>query len=149
MRTTKTQKLVLFLSLVSSGLCACSSFHPYAKQTKIGSKDGYTQVFNTKAMLTTSTYGDFKFATDRRAYKKLTGKSPEFKSILFYAQTEKPSYEYYLLINPEEKIFDGLKFDIKDTMIHNDRFVLLISKNAPQSDRTFILNHLDNLKSDN
>lgn len=132
---------ILLLLVVSS----CGHFHPLATKTDIGSKDGFTNLINPIANIESSTFGDFQFAFNQRQFKKLTGEKTDWKDILFYAKTEKPDYEYFVLLNPQKKDWDTEKWTIKDTVIADNNWVICISKNAPLTDKIFILNHLQSI----
>ena len=87
------------------------------------------------------TFRDFEFAINRKQFRKLNGSNPEFCNILFYAKTTDDPYEYYVLYNPKKiKQKDGYIY--KDTVMGNSRFVLAISKKAPETDKKFIMDRL-------
>src|SRR5690606_39060849 len=79
-------------------LSHCSSFSPYAKHNQFGTEDGRIKIYNEKLNFKSLNFGDFKFAGSEKEFKQInSGKKPEFKSILLYAKTEWPEYEYYIL----------------------------------------------------
>lgn len=124
-------------------LVSCSTFHPFAKDTIVVQEDSYLKVSNAKAHLSSLTYGDFSFATNKKAFKKLNnGYKPLCKNILFYAKTIDPSYDYYVLYNTPCIDYDSSHFDRKDIAIDGKKFVVLISKLAPQDDKNFIYNNI-------
>lgn len=61
---------------------------------------------------------------------------------MYYARTLQPAYKYYIQVVPKEKHYDTLKYYVKDTQIGSNRFVQLISNNAPELDVQFISNNL-------
>ncbi|MHA3047785.1 hypothetical protein JSO59_010585 [Riemerella anatipestifer] len=130
----KTFYLLSIIYLITS----CSSFSKLSKETKFGKERGYQSVFNQAINFKSLTFGDFKFALRYREYKKLRSNNTEFKNILFYGKTDEPAYEYFVLLNPKEKKFDTSRFFVKDTIIKNNNFILLISNDAPKSDIKFI-----------
>lgn len=126
--------LVSFLFFVLS----CSPFSNLSKKTYLGNERGYQSVYNSDAKFNSLTFGDFKFAFNNKEYKKLKKQNTKIKDILFYARTTDPAYEYFILLNPENKKFDAVKYYIKDTIINNNNFVLLVSNDAPERDIKFI-----------
>ncbi len=134
------KKIVLmFLTL---GFISCSSFSEISNETKIGDEDGHLKIYNPKANLKSLTFGDFKFAMNQKKYKKLNKVKPNFKDILFYAKTQDPAYEYYVLYNPKEKIISDKNYFVKDTMIGNSNIVIAISRNAPKPDIKYIMSNI-------
>ncbi|WP_313806068.1 hypothetical protein [Flavobacterium sp.] len=130
-------KKLIYL-LFFSFLTSCSSFSEYSKETKKGfDEEDRTMVSNEAANLKTITFGDFKFATSQKEFRKLNKQKPQFKEILFYAKTTDVPYEYYVLHNPKE-VIKNESFTYKDTIIGNSRFVIAVSKNAPRQDSEFI-----------
>lgn len=122
---------------------SCVSFSRFSTQTDISLDEGYVTARNKDISFKSHTFGDFKFARNVQEYKKLNDKKHDrLKNILLYAKTEQPDYEYYILHNPTQKKFNTKKFFVKDTVIANNNFVLLISKNAPQADINFIKNNI-------
>ena len=131
-------KKVILGSILISIFAACSPFSRVSKSSKIGAENEYVTLFNGDTKFKSSTFGDFEFALNNKQFKKLIVGKSELKDILFYAKTTEPSYEYYILYNPKSKVFDMNRFVVKDTIINQSNFVLLISKNAPQKDIDFI-----------
>jgi hypothetical protein len=132
-------KLIIGFFLLIT-LISCSPFHQLSKETKIGNEDGYVAVTNDQLKLKSLTFGDFKFAQNNKEYKKLKTDSTLFDNILFYAATNNPAYDYYILVDPVDTIFN-LKLYELEKVIHNEhRYYLLISKSTPFSDAKFIRN---------
>lgn len=120
-------------------LTSCSSFSKLAKHTEIKQEGVYVKVSHDKANFSSLTFGDFSFALNCKEYRKLNaGAKPPFNCILVYAKTDKPEYEYFILLNKKRKWFDTEKYFVKDTLIHSSYFTLLISKQAPEKDIRFI-----------
>lgn len=133
----------LFLALPFL-LASCASFVDISKETTVENVDGYKVVTNTKAGVVSKTYWDFKFATDRASFKKLTGTKPEFRDILFYGKTTDVPYTYYVLYNPR-KLKNDENFSYRDTILNGTRVVIAISKNAPQLDMKFLLDNISSI----
>lgn len=134
------KNLIYFLSFAV--LTACSPFTNVSRSTEFSTEEAYIKITHPAVKFKTLTFGDFKFATTKKQYRLLTKKAAACTDILFYAITQDPAYEYYVLLNPKNKHFDTQKFAIKDTIINRNRIVLLITKTAPQSDITFISEHI-------
>lgn len=134
------------ISLVILIFSSCTSFEHLSKSTEIGKDETSVTVSNSKLSLLTRTFGDVKFALNNKQFKELKNSKPAFKNILFYGITKEPDYEYYLLLNPSNNEFKLDKFDYKDTIINDNRFVVLISKSTPNSDKEFILNNILSLE---
>ena len=134
--------IVLFsFALFSS----CSPFNQLSKNTEIGHDELHRTVYNTEAKLMTKTFGDVRIATDKKQFKALNNGQPDFKDILFYAKTEAPEYEYYVLINSELPEYNSDLYELKDIAIAENKFIVLISKSSPEADKQFILNNLSHL----
>ena len=135
----KIQLLLLFSIIMTS----CSSFSNFSRNTKIEKdKEGRTIVYNSELNFQSLTFGDFKFALSKKEFNLLNqNSSPEFNNILFYAQTDDVSYEYYILLN-HKKVKKNDKFIYHDTIIGKSKFILAISKDAPISDINFIKNKI-------
>ncbi|MDY3503329.1 hypothetical protein PG657_10350, partial [Riemerella anatipestifer] len=131
-------KKAFYLSSIIFMITSCSSFSKSSKETKFGNERGYQSVYNRAVNFKSLTFGDFKFALRNKEYKKLRTNNTEFKNILFYGRTDEPAYEYFVLLNPKEKKIDTSKYFVKDTIIKNNNFILLISNYAPKSDIKFI-----------
>jgi len=131
--------IVLFILLTA---IRCSPFHQLAKETKIGNEGGYTSVTNSHVSLKSLTFGDFKFATNNKDYKRLKLDTNVFDNILFYAKTANPSYDYYILMDPVDTLFNLKKYELEKTIYKSHKFILLISKDAPFGDAKFIRNNL-------
>lgn len=127
-----------FLLLISIG---CSPFHQLSKETKIGTKDGYVVATNQQLNLESLTFGDFKFATSNKEFKKLKTDSIAFRNILFYATTSNPTYDYYILVDPVDTNFNLKLYELEKVIQKEHRYYLLISKSAPFSDAKFIRNN--------
>ena len=134
------KKLIALFLLIT--MISCSPFHQLAKETKIGIEEGYTSVTNSTINLKSLTFGDFKFATKNKDYKKIKTDSTLFDNILFYAKTVNPSYDYYVLMDPVDTLYDLKKYELEKTIINDHKFFLLISKDAPFGDAKFIRNNL-------
>lgn len=130
------------LVIASLLMISCNSFHDLAGTTRIGNDEQYVTVQNTDLNVRTRTFGDISFAFSNKEFKELTNSRPEFKDILFYGTTDKPPYEYYVLVDPEFEELDTKGYDIKDTLIAQNRIVLLIASSAPESDKAFILGNI-------
>lgn len=128
-------------TLVVFCLFSCAAFHPVSTETQVSEADGYKKVTNTKANIESSTYWDFKFATNQKQFKKLHKKPAPFKNILVYGQTTDVPYDYYILYNPKKAVKND-QYVVKDTLIKGARFVIAVSAKAPESEVKFILNHI-------
>lgn len=133
-------KLLLF-TLSFSLFYGCSPFHQLAKKTEFGNKDGYDFVYNNAIHFESLTYGDFKFATSNKSYKKLKKDTLGIDNILFYATTINPAYDYYVLLNPEDTIMDFHRYESKSIIKNGNRVVMLISFDAPFGDAKFLFNN--------
>lgn len=122
-------------------LVRCSPFHQLSKATKIGTEDGYVTVTHEPLKLKSLTFGDFKFATKNKEYKKLNQHRSSYDNVLFYARTDNPSYDYYLLVDPVDTTFNLLDYELEKVIGQKQRLYLLISKTAPISDAMFIRNN--------
>lgn len=139
------KKIVAILTF--SVFISCSSFSEISKASKVGEdENGRTEITNKIAGFRSLTFGDFKFATNQKEFSKLNETKPKFNDILFYAKTTDIPYEYYVLYNPK-KIKMDTEFIYKDTIINNSRFVLAISKYAPEPDAKYIMNKMLSLKN--
>lgn len=136
---TRNQHPIVFLVLF---LCSCSPFSEIAKSSVIQKEDSYLAVVNSHAGIKALTFGDFQFATTRKEYKKLHRSKSPFKNILVYAKTYEPTYEYYILYNPKNVPNNSNNFLVKDTLIDQSRYLMLISKTAPQKDGLFLRNSI-------
>ncbi len=116
----------------------CTSFSKVSKNTIDGHEKGYKSVINEEVNFKSLTFGDFEFAFNNKDYNKINLNKNKFDNILFYAKTKSPEYEYFVLCNPKEKSYNETEYIIKDTLINENKFVLIISKNAPKSDIEFI-----------
>lgn len=113
-----------------------------AEFNTIESVDGQFRVFNEKLNITNVNYGDVKFATNTKEFKKLnpSGK-PAFKNIIFYGQTYiDPLYHYYLLEGGNYQTNDD--YTIFDYLFQDKKFQLAVSKNTPAPDLAFIQSHI-------
>jgi len=136
---------LLFLFIISIvGIVSCSPFTRVAKYTQIsrGDSKGYDKIYNDSAGIKTFTFGDFEIAYNAKNYHQMHPKKAEFDHILFYAKTYDPEYDYYVLLNPETKILPNEKYLVKDTMIANSHFLIVISTKAPKPDVDFILKEI-------
>lgn len=134
-------KHLLFV-LISLLFYSCGTFSHYSRTTRIGTDETHTIVYNSKLKVLTRTFGDIEFALNRREFKALKDQYPEFKHILFYGTTKNPSYDYYVLINPENSLINSKNYDRKDTLINQNQIVVLISKSTPSSDKQFIFDNI-------
>lgn len=135
-------KKIFFLLSIIILTISCSPFSNLAKETKFGNERSYQSVYNREVNFKSLTFGDFKFALRNKEYKRLKLKNADFKNILFYAKTNDPAYEYLVLLNPKDKKFDYGKYFVKDTIIKDNNFVLLISNDAPKRDLKFITENI-------
>src|SRR6056297_320990 len=134
--------------IVFAGLClyACSPFTSYSEAVEIGSEDGYRTIYQPELQLKTFTFGDIKVATNPKSFRTLSDQKPAFRDILFYGQARLPDYHYYVLRDTQIPRFDGEDYVSKDTVINEQPYVILISRSAPASDRTFILTHVQSME---
>lgn len=123
-------------------LCSCSPFSKIANRTSVVQDGSYLAVVNPQAGIKALTFGDFQFATHKKEYRALHKSKSPYKDILVYAQTSQPTYEYYILYNPKNLDIDSNNFLVKDTLIDQSRYVMLISTNAPQKDIVFLQNNI-------
>ena len=142
----KMKQIILTIILAVS-LINCKTFVKISDKTEFGREDGFIKVCNPAANFKSLTYGDFKFATTKDIYKELKAEKSNIRNILFYAKTPDPSYEYYVLLNPKNKNFNLQKYVVKDTVLSNKNFVILVSKAAPQSDIKFITSKIFEINS--
>lgn len=132
MTTSKILILKFFnIYLLLNILVSCNSNSNYAKYNQIGSEGNYVNLYNEILKISSLTFGDFEYAFTLNDFTKLKGAKPVFKNILLYAITEDPTYEYYILINPKaNENYNG--FIEKDTVIEQNHYKIIISKNAPE-----------------
>lgn len=135
-------KKTILSFITATSLLACSPFSKISKDTKIGAEEAYVNVYNTTANFRSQTYGDFKFATSQQQFSRLHPAKPSFRDILFYAKTNQPEYDYYVLYNPRKKVLDNQGYILKDTIIGTSKFVLAISKKAPKEDIAYIMGNM-------
>lgn len=121
---------------------SCSPFSKVAGATHIQSGGSYIAVVNSQVGMKALTFGDFEFAVRRKEYKALHHSKLRYKDILVYAKTSEPTYEYYILFNPKKAEIDSNFFLVKDTLMNHNRYVMLISKSAPQKDVAFLQNSI-------
>ena len=128
--------------ITSIALLSCNSFHELSKTTKVGHDDAYVTVYNDSLKLVTRTYGDVSFAFSNKEFKALTRSSPKFSDVLFYGSTDLPTYEYYVLVDPKDNPLAPKGYSIKDTLLGQNRIVLLVSYNAPVADKEFLFDNI-------
>ena len=109
----------------------------------VGHDEGYTTISSEELGFITHTFGDFEFAFSKRELRKIKGAKAEFDSILCFAVTREPFYDYYLLADPSADALNTKGFTFKDTLLNNHRVVIAVSNHAPESDRKFILESIE------
>lgn len=138
-------KHFLFILLISISTVGCSSFSPYAKHNQFSHEEGYVKYFNEKLNLKSLTFGDFKFASSNKEFKKINpNEKPIFKNILLYAKTNNPDYEYYIVkdvINLKSTILKSHIINLND-----EKITFIISKKSPQYDAEMIKKNIENIK---
>lgn len=123
-------------------MTSCATFSGLSRETMLGQQDPYCKVYNSKADFMSLTFGDFRFAMNKKDYRKLNPPIISFKEILFYAKTTDPDYDYYVLLNPEKTYQTNNKYVVKDTTIRQNHFVIAVSRSAPSSDINLIFNKI-------
>lgn len=127
-------------------LSSCSPYSKLSKHNKFDLDDSFVVCTNELVNLQSSTFGDFKFASNLKEFKKVNAnKKPGFKNVLLYAKTNNPEYEYYLLLNENPK--NNPDFIYRAIAIDNNRITLVISKSAPVEDIEIIANKITVLKN--
>ena len=131
----------IFITLIGL-ISACSSFSELAKESTVETADGYVRVFNPKVNLSNLNFGDVEFAFTKKEFKLLNPKAkPSFKNILLYGKTDTaPFYDYYILQKAND-LSDTL-YSYFDFGMDEDKVILAISKNAPTSDKQFIISNI-------
>lgn len=131
-----------FLLFSCLSCIACSPFSPLAVATLVTQEAQYMSVSNSKADLKSLTFGDFEIARNRKELKQTGGNVKGLNNMLFYAKTSQPEYAYCIMHEPKNLNENHSEFTFKDTLIQKQRFVLAISKKAPDRDVAFIKKHL-------
>jgi len=134
-------KLYLLFIIALSNY-ACSPFTALSEDVQIGHDEGYRMVYHPELQLKTRTFGDVKVVTDCKGFRELTDAKPAFNNILFYGHTSGPAYHYYVLLDKNIPRFDAGAYVAKDTVINQQPYVFLVSRSAPESDRTYILRNV-------
>ena len=109
----------------------------------VGHDEGYTTISSEELGFITHTFGDFEFAFSKKELRKTKGAKAEFDSILCFAVTREPFYEYYILADPSAETLNTVGFTFKDTLLNDHRVVIAVSDQAPESDRKFILKSIE------
>lgn len=131
-------RLIFFLLVLS--FISCTPFSKYSKFNKTQNcYEAYVCISNDSLQLKYQSFGGFKFANDKKAYKNLQkGKKSPFKNIIIYGWSNNLNGDYYLLLDNERH---PENYQYKDTIIQNRKITIALSNSVTYKTNTdFLLN---------
>lgn len=134
--------ILVFFSCFLFYSCTANKFSIWSKYNEFDESQMYVLYKNDSVGIESFTLGDFTFPISNKEIKKIRKGRIPFNNILLYANTSKPAYEYYILLDYEKKNNLEKKYIRKDTIFNGRTFSVIASKNIPKSDWKFIVNNI-------